>query len=43
MPPEALRHLVDQTGAPCINTLMGLGAMPATDHRFLGMPGMHGT
>ena len=25
------------------NTLMGLGAMPATDPQFLGMLGMHGT
>jgi len=28
---------------PCTNTLMGLGAYPATDKQFLGMPGMHGT
>src|SRR5690606_13941179 len=38
-----LRRLVDMTGAPCTNTLMGLGALPGTDKRFLGMPGMHGT
>ena len=30
-------------GAPVTNTLMGLGAYPATDKQFLGMPGMHGT
>ena len=28
---------------PITNTLMGLGAYPATDKRFLGMLGMHGT
>jgi acetolactate synthase I/II/III large subunit len=38
-----LRQLVDLVGYPCTNTLMGLGAMPGTDPRFLGMPGMHGT
>ncbi|MEN9771414.1 MAG: hypothetical protein RJA58_57 [Pseudomonadota bacterium] len=38
-----LRELVDLLGYPCTNTLMGLGAYPATDRKFLGMPGMHGT
>ena len=38
-----LRTLVDMLGYPCTNTLMGLGAYPATDRKFLGMPGMHGT
>jgi len=38
-----LRELVDLLGYPCTNTLMGLGAMPATDPKFLGMLGMHGT
>lgn len=38
-----LRELVDLLGYPVTNTLMGLGAMPATDPRFLGMLGMHGT
>ena len=28
---------------PVTNTLMGLGVYPATDERFLGMLGMHGT
>jgi len=28
---------------PVTNTLMGLGAYPATDKQFLGMLGMHGT
>jgi acetolactate synthase-1/2/3 large subunit len=30
-------------GIPITNTLMGLGAYPATDKQFLGMLGMHGT
>jgi acetolactate synthase I/II/III large subunit len=38
-----VREIVDLLGFPCTNTLMGLGAMPATDPRFLGMLGMHGT
>jgi acetolactate synthase-1/2/3 large subunit len=38
-----LRQLVDMLGAPCTNTLMGLGAYPGSDPRFLGMLGMHGT
>ncbi|HWL29091.1 MAG TPA: biosynthetic-type acetolactate synthase large subunit, partial [Burkholderiaceae bacterium] len=38
-----LRELVDRVGAPCTNTLMGLGAFPASDDKFVGMPGMHGT
>lgn len=38
-----LRELVNLLGYPCTNTLMGLGAMPASDPRFLGMLGMHGT
>ncbi|GAB4089421.1 acetolactate synthase 3 catalytic subunit [Hydrogenophaga soli] len=38
-----LRTLVDLLGYPITNTLMGLGAFPATDKRFLGMLGMHGT
>ncbi len=38
-----LRTLVDMLGYPCTNTLMGLGAYPASDAKFLGMPGMHGT
>src|SRR5882762_405310 len=38
-----LRELVKLLGFPCTNTLMGLGAYPATDKQFLGMPGMHGT
>ena len=38
-----LRELVDLLNFPVTNTLMGLGAFPATDRRFLGMLGMHGT
>jgi acetolactate synthase-1/2/3 large subunit len=38
-----LRELVELSGAPCTNTLMGLGAFPASDPKFVGMPGMHGT
>ena len=40
---EELRTLVDMLGYPCTNTLMGLGAYPASDRKFLGMLGMHGT
>ncbi len=38
-----LRELVGLLGLPCTHTLMGLGAVPASDPRFLGMLGMHGT
>jgi acetolactate synthase-1/2/3 large subunit len=38
-----LRELCDLLGFPCTNTLMGLGATPASDPKFLGMLGMHGT
>jgi acetolactate synthase I/II/III large subunit len=38
-----LRELVNLLGYPVTNTLMGLGAFPSTDPRFLGMLGMHGT
>ena len=38
-----LAELVKLGGYPCTNTLMGLGAYPATDRQFLGMLGMHGT
>ena len=38
-----LRELCDLLGFPCTNTLMGLGAIPASDPKFLGMLGMHGT
>jgi acetolactate synthase-1/2/3 large subunit len=35
--------LVRQLDFPCTSTLMGLGAFPASDKRFVGMLGMHGT
>lgn len=38
-----LRELVQLTGAPCTNTLMGLGSLNADSDQYLGMPGMHGT
>jgi acetolactate synthase-1/2/3 large subunit len=38
-----LTELVDRLGLPCTSTLMGLGAYRASDKKFLGMPGMHGT
>lgn len=40
---ELLTELVQTLDFPCTNTLMGLGGYPATDKRFLGMLGMHGT
>jgi len=40
---QALTTLVRETGVPCTLTLMGLGALPASDPHFLGMLGMHGT
>jgi acetolactate synthase-1/2/3 large subunit len=36
-------EFVRMTGYPATLTLMGLGAMPASDKHFLGMLGMHGT
>jgi len=40
---ELLTELARKLGYPVTNTLMGLGAYPATDKQFLGMLGMHGT
>ncbi len=40
---EMLTKLVRMTGFPCTTTLMALGAFPASDPQFIGMPGMHGT
>ena len=40
---DELNQLVDMLGYPCTNTLMGLGAYKASDRKFVGMPGMHGT
>ncbi len=38
-----LNRLVERLGAPCTTTLMGLGGFKASDPKYLGMPGMHGT
>jgi acetolactate synthase I/II/III large subunit len=40
---KLFRELVEMTGFPCTLTLMGLGAFPAADKRYLGLVGMHGT
>ncbi|MBI2236636.1 MAG: acetolactate synthase 3 large subunit [Magnetospirillum sp.] len=40
---QLLTQLVRMTGYPCTQTLMGLGAYPASDALSLGMLGMHGT
>ena len=39
----SLTELTRLLGYPITNTLMGLGAYPATDRQFVGMLGMHGT
>ena len=39
---ELLTELAQTLNYPVTNTLMGLGAYPATDRQFLGMLGMHG-
>jgi len=39
---RALRRLVEATGFPCTQTLMGLGAFPASHRQSIGMLGMHG-
>ena len=40
---KLLTQFAHLTGFPVTNTLMGLGAFPASDKQFLGMLGMHGT
>ena len=40
---EALRAFAHEVGAPVTSTLMGLGAFPASDPKWLGMVGMHGS
>ncbi|MCO4879404.1 biosynthetic-type acetolactate synthase large subunit [Paraburkholderia caribensis] len=40
---EEIAELVRRLDAPVTNTLMALGAFPASDRRCLGMPGLHGT
>jgi acetolactate synthase-1/2/3 large subunit len=38
-----LREFVELLDAPAVNTLMGLGALPAEHPNFISMPGMHGS
>ncbi|MGD2116756.1 MAG: acetolactate synthase 3 large subunit [Chromatiales bacterium] len=40
---EELTELTRSLNLPITNTLMGLGAYPASDRQFIGMLGMHGT
>ncbi len=40
---QELRTLVDLLGYPVTHTLLGLGAYPASNPKYLGMLGMHGT
>ena len=40
---QLLTQFVQATDFPCTLTLMGLGALAASDKHFLGMVGMHGT
>ena len=40
---EELTEFARILNYPITNTLMGLGAYPATDQQFIGMLGMHGT
>ena len=40
---DELKKLAKIMNAPVTNTLMGLGAFPATHENFIGMLGMHGT
>jgi len=40
---KEITELVRLLDYPCTNTLMGLGSIPASDRRYVGMLGMHGT
>ena len=40
---QLLTNLVNMTGIPTTLTLMGLGALPASNRNFIGMVGMHGS
>lgn len=40
---ESVQKLVNMLSYPSTSTLMGLGAIPASNQHFLGMLGMHGT
>ena len=39
---SALRELAEKADLPVINSLLGLGSIPRSDKRSLGMMGMHG-
>jgi acetolactate synthase-1/2/3 large subunit len=40
---DELKELVELLDVPAVNTLMGLGALPAEHPNFVSMPGMHGS
>ena len=40
---DLVNRLVNLLGFPCTSTLMGLGGFKASDRKFVGMLGMHGT
>ncbi|WP_221301912.1 biosynthetic-type acetolactate synthase large subunit [Texcoconibacillus texcoconensis] len=40
---EELTKFAEKTNIPVVNTLLGLGTMPADHKLYLGMGGMHGT
>src|SRR5690606_31203966 len=40
---QLLTNFVNMTGFPTTLTLMGLGAVPASNRNFIGMVGMHGS
>ena len=40
---QELTELVELLDAPTVNTLMGLGALPAEHRNFISLPGMHGS
>jgi acetolactate synthase-1/2/3 large subunit len=40
---RALREFAGRSGIPSVATLKGLGGIPTSDAKFLGMLGMHGT
>ncbi len=40
---QAVRDLAEKFNMPVVSSLMGLGVLPGSDRKFLGMLGMHGT
>jgi len=38
-----LKHFADRINSPVTCSLMAMGAFPATDEKYMGMVGMHGT